>query len=300
MPEKIEILFLGSGSAIPTAKRNHPGILLNYKNESILFDCGEGIQRQFRIANENPCKLTKLFITHWHGDHVLGIPGLLQTLALNDYKKTLEIYGPKGTKTYMDKILSLFHNVNKIKINIKEISTGKIVDKDDFCIEAFPMEHNMNCLAYRFVEKDKLRIKKEKILKLKIGHDPKLSLLKKGKDIVINGKKIKFKDVTYLEKGKKLGIVLDTRINKNISKVAKDVDLFICESTFMDETEIAKDYYHLTAEQSASISKKSKVKKLILMHLSQRYGKNEHDVLNTAKKVFKNTELARDFMKIII
>ncbi|MEK6874017.1 MAG: ribonuclease Z [Nanoarchaeota archaeon] len=298
MVSNIEIVFLGSGSAIPTAKKNHPGVFLKYKNESILFDCGEGIQRQFRIAKENPCKLTKLFITHWHGDHVLGIPGLLQTLAINDYKKTLEVYGPKGTKVYMDKIFGLFVNVNKIKLNIREISSGKVIDSEDFCIEAFSMEHNTNCLAYRFVVKDKLRIDKKKLEKLKIGDDPKIALLKKGKDIVIKGRKIKAKGITYLEKGKKLAIVLDTRINKNIFQIAKDADLFICESTFMNETEIAKDYYHLTAEQVAQISKKSKVKKLILMHLSQRYEKNENEVLNTARKVFKNTELAKDFMRV--
>ncbi|OIO41004.1 ribonuclease Z [Candidatus Pacearchaeota archaeon CG_4_10_14_0_2_um_filter_05_32_18] len=296
----VEVVFLGTGSAVPTVKRNHPGILLKYKTESILFDCGEGIQRQFRIAKENPCKLTRLFITHWHGDHVLGIPGLFQTLALNGYDKTLEVYGPKGTKIYVSKILSLFANVNKIKFNIKEVSSGKIIDSEDFFVESFMMEHNTHCLAYRFVEKDKLRIDKKKLEKLKVGHDPKLALIKKGKDITINGKKIRAKDITYLEKGKKIGIVLDTRENKNIYKVAKDCDLFICESTFINESDIAKKYFHLTAEQSAKISKKSKVGKLALMHLSQRYEKKENEVLNIARGIFKNTELARDFMRFEI
>ena len=101
MTEKVEIVFLGTGSAVPTIRRNHPSIFLRYKDESILFDCGEGTQRQIRKAKLNPCKLTRLFITHWHGDHVLGIPGLLQTLALNNYNRELEIYGPKGTKLYL-------------------------------------------------------------------------------------------------------------------------------------------------------------------------------------------------------
>ena len=116
---KIPITFLGTSQAIPTAKRNHTSILLSYNSENILIDCGEGTQRQFRKAKINPCKLTKLLITHWHGDHILGIPGLLQTLALNNYNRTLEIYGPKGTKKFMNLMQQIFFKVGKIKIIVK-------------------------------------------------------------------------------------------------------------------------------------------------------------------------------------
>ena len=92
----MEIIFLGTSEAVPTEKKNHTAVLLRYENENILVDCGEGTQRQFRIAKINPCKLTRILITHWHGDHVLGLPGLLQTLALNNYSKQLYIYGPKA------------------------------------------------------------------------------------------------------------------------------------------------------------------------------------------------------------
>src|SRR3989344_7955998 len=118
---KIPIMFLGTGQAIPTIRRNHTSILLNYKNENLLFDCGEGTQRQFRKAKINPCNLTKIFITHWHGDHILGLPGLLQTLALNGYNKTLLIYGPKGTFSFFNRIMNMFIFKGKIKYEIKEI-----------------------------------------------------------------------------------------------------------------------------------------------------------------------------------
>src|SRR3989344_1615647 len=117
----IEITFLGTSQATPTAKRNHTAILLRYKSDSILIDCGEGTQRQFRIARINPCKLTRILITHWHGDHVLGLPGLLQTLALNGYNKTLKIYGPRGTKQYVDALFQLFKFRERIKIQVEEI-----------------------------------------------------------------------------------------------------------------------------------------------------------------------------------
>src|SRR3989338_8790556 len=99
--EKMKVTFLGTGNAIPTAARNHTGILASFFNENILIDCGEGIQRQFKIANLNPGKISRILITHWHGDHILGLPGLFQTLAMGSYNKTLKIYGPPGTGHYL-------------------------------------------------------------------------------------------------------------------------------------------------------------------------------------------------------
>src|SRR3990167_7942582 len=117
----IEITFLGTGCMQPTKARNHSGILLTSGGENILLDCGEGIQRQMKIAGIKPAKITRLLISHWHGDHVLGIPGLMQTMAFSDYNKTLHVYGPKGTKKYMDQILKTFVFYGNIKINVQEI-----------------------------------------------------------------------------------------------------------------------------------------------------------------------------------
>ncbi|HRZ85930.1 MAG TPA: ribonuclease Z [Candidatus Paceibacterota bacterium] len=298
MTEKIEVSFLGTGSAVPTAKRNHPAILLNYKAESILFDCGEGTQRQFRKAKLNPCKLTKIFITHWHGDHVLGIPGLLQTLFFNDYRKTLDIYGPKGTKHYISLMMNIFVNVGRLKVNIHEISSGKVVENEDFVVLAEEMKHGTSCLAYSFVEKDKIRLNKTKLTKLKIPNSPILGELKQGKDIIVNGKTIPASDVSYLEKGKKVTIALDTRETVGLVDFAKDSDLFICESTYIDEEDIAKEYGHMTLASATRIAKEAIVKKLVLMHLSQKYEKSENKIFILAKKMFKNVIIAKDLMKI--
>jgi ribonuclease Z len=112
----IKLIFLGTSDAIPSKERNHTSILISYKNENILVDCGEGTQRQLRIAEINPGKITRLLITHWHGDHVLGIPGLLQTLSFNEYKQTFFIYGPKGTKEFVDEMLKSFVFQQNFKI----------------------------------------------------------------------------------------------------------------------------------------------------------------------------------------
>ena len=296
---KIPICFLGTSQAIPTAKRNHTAMLLQYKDENILIDCGEGTQRQFRKAGLNPCRLTKILITHWHGDHILGLPGLLQTLALNGYNRTLRIYGPRGTKQYAELMFRLFVFLGKIKYEIHEIESGRVFETNDFCVESLPMIHGAPCLAYSFIEKDKLRINKEKLEKLKPPNKSLIKELQQGRDIEINGRKIKAKDITYLQKGKKITFILATGINENCCEIAKNSDILVCEATYTKkEKELAADYKHLTAGQSAQIAKKANAKRLILTHISQRYENKEKQILKEAKKTFKNTEIAEDLDKI--
>ncbi len=291
--EKIRITFLGTGNAVPTEKRNHTAILLSYKNENILVDCGEGTQRQFRYAKLSPSKLTRILISHWHGDHILGLPGLFQTLGMTDYQKTLQIYGPKNTSYFLEQLKKLV-NI-KIPLNIHNIEQGKFFEEKEFYLEALPMSHDTPCLAYSFVIKDKLRLDKKKIKALKIPNSPLLGELQQGKDIALEKKKIKSSQVTYLEKGKKVTFILDTSINQNTYKIAQNSDLLICESTYSKEEEkVAREYKHLTSTDAANIAKKSKSKKLILTHISQRYEHNPEIILKEAKKIFKNTFLVND------
>jgi len=297
--KKINITFLGTSQAIPTAKRNHTSILVRYLNENILIDCGEGTQRQFRKAKLNPCKITRLLITHWHGDHILGIPGLLQTLLLNGYNKTLYIYGPKGTSYYIKQIIKIFVPYNKIPLVIKEVSKGKFLETNDFVLESIPLQHGIPCNAYSFSEKPKLRIYKDKLKKLKIPSSPELAKLREGKDIRIEGKLLKAKDLTYKTTPRKFSIILDTKINPNCHAIAKDSDLVIAEAVYINkEADLARLHEHLTAEQAGLIAKKAKAKSLYLSHLSQRYDCNEDLILKEAKKQFKNTIIAKDLMSI--
>jgi len=291
----MEIVFLGTSSMVPTADRNHQAILLNHKAEHILVDCGEGTQRQFRKAKISPAKLTKLLITHWHGDHVLGIPGLIQTLMANQFTGTLEVYGPRGTKKYFAKMMDAFvMRGDMIDLKIKEVKEGKVCEDRDFIIEAFKLEHG-NCYGYTFIEKDRRKINLEKH---GLKSDPILKDLQQGKDIVWKGKKIKAKDATTLIKGKKVCFVSDTGKSDNIVKFCKNADLMICEATLMhDLKEVAKERNHLTSVQAAGLAKKAKVKKLVLTHFSQRYS-NVKSLIKEAKEKFNEVSAAKDFLKI--
>ncbi len=298
---KIQISFLGTSQAIPTATRNHTAILLTYNEENILVDCGEGTQRQFRKMKLNPCKLTKILLTHLHGDHILGLPGLLQTLGLNKYPKELKIFGPRGTKNLIEGIYKTFQIKERIKLEVKEV-TSEVFENQDFEITALPLEHGIDCNAYIFQEKEKLRIDKKKLQKLKLPRTElkKLKALTEGKDITIDGKKIKYKDLTYSEDGKKISFVLDTRLCPNVKKAIKNSDLAIMESTYLDETELAKEYHHMTIEQATKCAKEEKVKRLILTHISQRYEYQEEKLTQRAKAIFFKTEIAKDKMQIEI
>ena len=295
MASKIKITFLGTSAQIPSAKRNHTAILLTYNDENILVDCGEGTQRQFRKAQLNPCKITKILITHIHGDHTFGLPGLLSTLNFSGYNKELHIYGPKGTKKFLDEFLGISEVKRNFNIKIQEIS-GKFYENEDFYLEAESMQHGIPTNAYNFVIKSKSRIDKLKLKKYKIPEGPLLKNLKQGKDIVYEGKKYKAKDLIYIEEGKKISFVLDTVFNNKIVKFVKDADLLICDASFSSEnSKEAKEHMHLTAKQDGEIAKSAKVKKLILTHISQRYDNRLKELLDDAKKEFKNVVVAEDF-----
>jgi len=291
----IDITMLGTSDQIPTAKRNHTAIFLKYKGEGILVDCGEGTQRQFRKARLNPCKVTKILITHWHGDHVLGLPGLLQTLSFSGYNKTLEIYGPKGTKFFMKKLLETFVFKGKHSIKVFEVD-GKFFETNDFYLESKKMTHGAACNAYHFVKKGLIRIDKKKLKKSKIPIGKHLLKLKQGKNITYKGKKYFAKNLTFTDADKKVSFILDTGLNKSIIPFVKNSDLLICEASFEEAfKDRAKLHEHLTSKQAAEIAKKSNSKKLVLTHLSSRYEKDQAVILKEARKIFKNSVLAKDF-----
>jgi len=283
----------------PTKERNHTAILLEHDKESILMDCGEGTQRQMKIAGADLNRVSIILISHWHGDHVLGIPGFIQSLAAQNYTKTLHIYGPKGTKQRIKAMFKAFVFDNPLNLEVKDITKdGIFLNKEEYSLASYKLEHTTPCMGFVFKESDKRKIKTEVISKLGIPHGPLLGKLQEGKDIIFNGKKIKADEATILIKGKKIGYIADTGVCEGCSKIAKDDDLLISESTHASNLEEkAEEFQHLTSKQAALIALHNNVEKLILTHFSQRY-KDTKELEEDAKTHFNNVICAYDFMKI--
>lgn len=297
----MKILFLGTSATFPTKERNHTAILLRYGGEGLLFDCGEGTQRQLRLAGESPMKIKKIFITHWHGDHVLGLPGLIQSMCMNGRKDLLEISGPRGSKETFWAIYKAFGIGAPFKISVHEFEpkgVRKICEGEGYSVSAMRVKHAVPCLAYAFKENDRRKIKKDFVQKYGLQGNPVLNKLQEGMDIVWRSKKFKAEEVTFIKPGKKVAVILDALYEERLAKLAEGADLLICEGTFSNKLRSkVKERGHMTVKQAAKIAKKAGVKELILTHFSQRY-KDLSELEKEAKSVFPNVRLAKDFLEV--
>ncbi len=295
----LEIIVLGTACMVPTKERNHPGFLLVNGKEVILFDCGEGIQRQLKIAGFRPTRIKKILLTHWHGDHSLGLPGLIQTMASMGHSETLEIYGPPGTKKKITALKQVFKMEDAPELKIKEIKKpGVFFENDDYSLWAEKMKHRLPTLGFSYQQKDKVKIYQSKLKEKGLKSGPLVGQLLAQKKVSFKGKTIHLKDVSWVKKGKKVVYITDTAINKNCLKLAHQADLLICEATFAPELqEKAEKSFHLDVSQAAGLAGQAEVKHLLLTHFSARY-KTVSELVEAARTIFKNTRAAYDFMKI--
>jgi len=300
---QMSIIFLGTSGSWPTVKRNVSSVALKRGSETLLFDCGEGTQRQFQKSKLSYMQISKVFITHFHGDHFLGLPGLIQTMQLNDRDKPFHIYGPKGIIKLVSQLLSLGYFKPAYRIVAHEVEDGDILDFDEYVIHVLRVKHNVPTVAYSLEESMRPgKFNKPKALKLGIPEGPLFSKLQKGEAITLkNGRKITPDMVLGLpRKGRKIVISGDTTPYEKLIDFSKDADVLIHDATFDSELEdVALEYGHSTAFQAAEIAKKANVEKLFLTHISPRY--LDHRVLeNDARKVFKNSFVPRDFQEVEI
>jgi len=298
------VIFLGTAGSVPTPKRSLPAILVQRKGEQIMFDCGEGVQRQMIRAKAGFHRKMKVFITHMHGDHVLGLPGLMQTMALLDREKKLEVYGPPGIKRFIEGIRETVQFALTFPVKVYEIErAGVIYEEDEYAVQAVWANHVIPSLAYALVEKPRPgKFYPEKAKALGIPEGPLWSKLQHRYKVKLpNGLVIKPQDVVGKPRpGRKIVYAGDTRPFKDFEKFAAGADLLIHDATLDDElAERAEEDGHSTPSQAAKNAKKAKAKQLILTHISARY--DDTDILvEQAQKIFKNTQVAEDFMKIEI
>jgi len=295
----LEVVFLGTGSGIPSKKRNPAAIWLQYEAECMLWDCGEGTQRQLMSASLNFMKISRIFITHWHADHWAGLIGLMQTMNLEKRKRALEIYGPEAER-FVGDILDLDYWGPRFRVIGRDVpfegnAITTVLKEDKFKIFSIPVEHTVPSVAYAFQEDDSWNVdiqKAEKLYGLKQG--PAVGKLKEKGSIVLKGKSIKLEDVGIHRPGLKVIYSGDTRACQNLVTLSKAADLLICDATFAEEDE---SKMHSSAKATALLAKKAGVSQLALTHFSRRY-QDVRELESEAKKIFPNTIMAQDFMRL--
>jgi ribonuclease Z len=299
----LQVIFLGTAGSIPTNKRSLPAIAIKKKGELIFFDCGEGVQRQIVKAGLGFNKKMKVFVTHMHGDHMLGLPGLIQTMALLDRTKKLEIYGPAGLEDFIEAIEKTVQFTLTFPLEIAEIENeGLVCEEKEYEVYAAWMDHSAPSLAYSLVEKPRPgKFYPEKAKALGIPEGELWSKLQHGTTIKLpRGRVVKPEEVIgSLRKGRKIVYTGDGKFSESLVAFAEGADLLIHDCTFDDElAERAEEDGHSTPSQAVKTAKKAKVKRLILTHISARYKSPELLVEQARKSGFSNVDVAEDFMQI--
>lgn len=300
----MEVYFLGTNAGVPTLQRNVTSValrLLEERRSFWMFDCGEGTQHQVLRSPLRLGKLEKLFITHLHGDHLFGLPGLVSSRGYQGGTAPLTVYGPPGLKAYLDISLSVSQSRIPYKLEVIEHSGGLIFEDDTFKVEAGLLEHRIDSYGYRVTEKDSPGNINADLLKsygLKPG--PLYGRLKKGEDITLDdGTIIRAADVIHAPKrGRVVTILGDTRPCPGALPLALDADLIIHEATFAhDLADMAYQYHHSTARQAAELARDAGGHELLLTHFSSRYSTQEEliPLLEEAQAIFPATLLAEEF-----
>ncbi|MEK3943387.1 MULTISPECIES: ribonuclease Z [unclassified Paenibacillus] len=300
----MDLYFLGTNAGVPTLQRNVTSVtlrLLEERRSIWMFDCGEGTQHQVLRSPIRLGKLEKLFITHLHGDHLFGLPGLLSSRGYQGGTAPLTVYGPPGLKAYLEISLAVSQSRIPYKIEIVEHTGGIIFEDDSFKVEAALLEHRIDSYGYRVTEKDSPGSLNTELLKsygLKPG--PIYGKLKKGEDVVTDeGVRICAVDVVREPKrGRIVTILGDTRPCSGALELSLNADLIVHEATFAhDLADMAYQYHHSTARQAAELAKEAKAGQLLLTHFSSRYSSHEEliPLLEEAGLLFPETLLAEEF-----
>ena len=292
-----DLIILGCSSQQPTRKRNHGAYLLRWNEEGLLFDPGEGTQRQFIFAGVAPPCVTRIFISHFHGDHCLGLGSMLMRLNLDKVSHPIHCYYPASGKKFFDRLRfgTIYHQVIDV-IEHPITAEGVVHDDGKFCIEAYYLEHGVENVGYRIKEPDVRKFDKAKLATHQIKGPLVRTLEEKG-ELIINDKKISLDDVSYVRQGDVFAIVIDTLPCPNAYKIAKGAKILLCEATYLDQhRDLAREHDHLTAKQAAELALEAEVKHLILTHFSARYQDLE-EFLTETRPIFPNTDVAEDLKR---
>jgi len=297
------LTFLGTSASVPSAERNHPGLLVEAGSHRILIDCGEGTQRQLLRSGAGFRRINRILLTHGHFDHVLGIPGLFSTLRLRQNADTMTIHASAGTLDVVVRMLAGLWGEGRAPIPLQLVPlTSQVFDAGEFAVSCFPFRHrDTDSFGFCFESRPRRHLRPERLAELGVPDGPLRKELAEGRRIELpGGKTIDPEDVLGPPEGrKKLVVVGDAETTEGLAEHVRDADVLVIEATFLErDAPIARDYGHLTAAEAAALAAFAGVELLLLTHISGRYG--DEELLAEAKKIFANSRIARDFDHVMI
>ncbi|MGQ9542744.1 MAG: ribonuclease Z [Candidatus Bathyarchaeia archaeon] len=285
---------------MPTGSRGLPSVVLRRGPELLMFDCGECVQRQMAMAKLGFNRKMKIFITHMHGDHILGLPGLLHSMSFLGRNKVLEIFGPEGIAEFIEAVCKALKFNPAFPLSVHQIDSGTVCKEKEYVIEAAWMEHGTPCLGFAFIEEEKPgRFDPAKARALGVPEGPLWKRLQLGENVTVNGTEITPMQVLGpARRGLKIVYITDTKPCKNAVELSRNANILMYECTFSSaKAERAREYGHSTAIEAAKIAREANTCKLVLLHISAMY-KDATPLLNEAREIFPNTILAYDMMKL--
>jgi ribonuclease Z len=277
-----EVIVLGTASQVPTQRRNHNALFLRWDALGILFDPGEGTQRQMAHAGLAASQITHICITHFHGDHCLGLASLVQRISLDRVAHPVEVFYPASGQEYFERLrhASIFHDLADIRprpFGGPSVTTGPLTlaELPDARLVAHPLDHRVECWGYRLEEHDARRMLPDRLAALGI-RGPRVGELQRAGVLDVDGRTVRVEEVSELRRGQRFALVMDTRPCAGARALADGADLMVCESTFLSsEAEDAHAYFHMTARQAGELARDAGVRRLVLTHFSQRYGASQ-------------------------
>lgn len=295
-----ELVALGTSSQVPTRHRNHNGYLLRWDGAGFLFDPGEGTQRQFIFANVPVTAVTKVFITHFHGDHSLGLAGIVQRLSLDRCPHAVDVFFPSSGRPFFDRLTrsSIFRNEVELVPRPVGGKGGVVFEDATFSVEAVPLRHSVDTFGYRVKERDGTRFLKEKLDALGVT-GPLVGELQRAGHVEVGGRRVTLEEVTVAKRGAAFAFVMDTRPCDGAVALARETDLAVCEATFTEaDSALAREYLHMTASEAGAVARDAgALGTLVLTHFSQRYG-SAKDSVDEARAVFPRVTAVRDLDRV--
>lgn len=293
----LSLTFLGTSAALPTLERNVAALAIAREGETMLFDCGEGTQRQMMRYGVG-FNFREIFFSHYHADHLLGVTGLLRTLGLQDRSAPVTLYGPRGAQRILGAAIALGVERQKFPVEIVEVKPGDRLDRGEFAIEVFATEHRADTVGYVLAEATRLgRFHPERARELGVPEGPLWGRLHRGESVVLpDGRTVGPADLVGEPRpGRRVVYSGDTRPCATLVEAARDADLLVHEATFgEDERARAVETGHSTAAEAARVAREAGVRALCLTHISARYSREAPELLAEARGIFHETLVARD------